>query len=109
METNKLETNNNKYTIDYFINLASSIPDEKWFIGDYMDTNDHSKKCWMGHINYKNGEYDSFTRIALIHNTARPSDINDGKSNIYNQETPKLRILAYLNDIKAKLIEKSLV
>lgn len=90
-----------KYTVLYYIEKFSAIPDEQWTESEY---NDGEKYCALGHC----GEIDSDSRtdesaaLDEIFNKydLRVSLVNDGKCAKYNQDTPKARILAALIDIR---------
>jgi len=105
-----------EYTVDYFLNKFSSIPEELWTWGNF-ELNGQS--CAAGHCgirdaNKLNAEANSlielFSKLKLspvfgvsfygnkLYDTV--AVINDGHCAEYNQETPKKRILAALNDVK---------
>lgn len=85
-------------TAEEFIAFFEAIPDEEWIIG--RSANDEGTKfCAIGHIMCKNSKSinalsNLFIELSLI------TWINDGFHPRYQQETPKARILAVLNDIK---------
>ena len=97
------------YTLDYFINKFSSIPDEKWCEGEY-DVG--YAKCAMGHCGYalekaianiSDGYSEESKALQKLFNktkTPAVEAINDGEYYQYQQDTPKERILAALNDLK---------
>lgn len=88
------------YTVDYFIEKFEKIPEDLWFMGDYFNENKTSF-CALGHCGCDGEEGDTMEGIALykLLNYDIP-EINDGEHNIYQQPTPKQRILAALYDIK---------
>ena len=102
-----------KYTVDYFIEKFSAIPDEKWIVGDYAD--DRGCCCALGHCGYRfiggsifnpvntggTDEGAALSRLFDEHHLSVPL-VNDQIEARYQQPTPKARILAALADIKAK-------
>lgn len=101
-----------QYTLDYFIDKFSKIPDEKWITGDWWDG---VGCCAGGHCGARTSstDVDEFNALGRFiydvygYSTGVP-DINDGKDTRYQQPTPKQRILAVLHDIK-KLNSEPLV
>jgi hypothetical protein len=94
-------------TLDDFIAFYSAIPAEQWCEGAYMD--DVGRRCALGHccVLHDGGLLDTFTpdiqRLAeLMHCTGELAGVNDGKHPKYPQPHPKLRVLAFLNDLKAE-------
>lgn len=103
------------YTTQYFIDKFTAIPEENWFVGNYVNPNNPNQCCALGHCNIRphndlffleskadlEGKYLNilFFKYLQINVTY----INDDKFRvIYKQSTPKARILAALNDIKTK-------
>lgn len=85
------------YDVDYFINKFSSIPEEKWCTDKFTD---HDKcYCALGFCGETDRSHteESEALILLIMNIV---PINDGGHPIYQQPTPKQRVLAALNDLK---------
>lgn len=107
------------YDVDYFISKFSAIPEDKWIIGALK--NQKGSCCALGHC----GAFYSFVEIEVEpSNEARalrrlfdviqlhPSHVNDDcydaydsgqrppQAALYDQPTPKARILAALEDIK---------
>ncbi len=97
--------------VEHFEKKFSNIPDEKWTTGDFK-SND-GKCCAYGHCGRLSfgDEYWTEESKALrgLFNQKYIAlgvlSINDVESVKYPQPTPKLRILAALNDIKRKLTE----
>jgi hypothetical protein len=95
-----------KFTVDYFINKFSAIPEELWCTNLFSDG---EKRCALGHCGQ---DLDTDTREGgalfnmIFHATnLGPEEINDGigfggERHPYQQPTPKQRILAALHDIK---------
>lgn len=101
-----------EYTVDYFIDKFSTIDSddigvgslcehcslyhcgvvEDVMTGNYLETEESIAlgKLINNHLN------DKYNEIGAVYN------LNDGHIVKYQQETPKERILACLNDIKAK-------
>ncbi len=129
LKTNNLTYFNMNYDVDYFLKKFEAIPEGLWYTGSFSDPNDATKCCAMGHctdeivenltgLNFMNRNTERMSLYKLgknlisIHPTGSECDviiphINDGKSTIYNQDTPKKRVLAALNDIK-KFLEPKL-
>lgn len=107
------------FDCNYFLNKFEKIPEHLWITGDWEK---NSKMCANGHCGVKNGNMnyesialnDLFKIIPLTVKDCfkhmfhldggcsyeRTVGVNDGYCNEYNQPTPRLRILAALNDIK---------
>lgn len=99
------------YTVDYFIEKFSSIPEEKWGTNKYFND---GKYCALGHCGCHEvvmpktiygsdkitAEGHHLTQLFLNTLTVSPITINDGNWERYPQPTPKQRILAALYDIK---------
>ena len=91
-----------EYTIDYFISKFESIPEEQWLAnGNYIDGN---KKCAYGHcgVDFNKPSEEADALHVLIRSRFMLSSVNDGGDYSYQQQTPKARILAALNDLKNK-------
>lgn len=96
---------------EYFIKKFEAIPEEKWITGTYINCREEC--CALGHCGerYNKSSFKAFetpesTSLAALFGeflSAYPSQVNDGDSKAYPQLTPKLRILAALSDIKAKI------
>jgi len=103
------------YTVDYFIDKFSKIPEDKWHAGGYWNTDACGNRmfCALGHC----GEYffdEGFGRQRMKTAESKAlwdlvyfslkliiQDINDAPYfPTYMQQTPKQRILAALYDIK---------
>lgn len=93
------------YTVDYFIEKFTAIPDEKWCCGHLLT--EDGRSCALGHCGVRietelierDSEagvlYDLFARV--LKETAVA--VNDGYVTIFGEPTPKARILAALNYI----------
>lgn len=92
-----------EYDVDYFIKKFEAIPEELWFVGDYI-SQCGTKRCAAGwcneHINIRNIESEKMAVVFEPLGRLVIANINDGKDERYQQPTPKQRILAALNDIK---------
>lgn len=94
-----------QYTIDYFINKFSAIPEKMWTIRTrgYDDNGPH---CALGHCDesWKRWGNKGAEETALIKifddDGLKIIRINNGDCPKYQQPTPKQRILAALHDIK---------
>ena len=118
-----MNTNSNSQrleNINFFIDMFSAIPDENWNTdGGYYKREDETKSCAcaLGHCmnldrNNWNDSGPFFNHRSVTAAKLRElfnnegsivTYINDYKSEAYPQETPKLRILAALNDLKNKI------
>ena len=98
------------YDVDYFILKFEAIPEERW-LSRHFRMGD--KACVMGHCDFYNKERDElerlfgtyshlFTPLNWLKNGNRWPEqaINNGDDPLYQQPTPKQRILAALYDIK---------
>jgi hypothetical protein len=116
------------YTVDYFLDKFSKIPESRWTTHVFSEKKFLStrKCCAQGHclplfvlketekkksINIRIDKYsihdfsEAFALIALfgqrnLTTSQRIANINNGSDIHYNQPTPKQRILAALRDIK---------
>lgn len=99
----------NKYTVDYFINKFSAIPECRWAVGEYSNRLTRNK-CALGHCGVTEPRLhtleadelqDLFDRTICMH----PIAVNDGSdkcASVYCLgRTPKQRILNALLLIKA--------
>lgn len=102
------------YTIDYFLDKFSKIPEELWCIKALQNFSEgFEQRCFIGWC-YPAGvdvEKQSEQGIYCEENMASArlftklkslrSEINNGEDPKYQQPTPRQRILAALRDIKA--------
>ena len=114
------------YTIDYFIEKFENIPNDKWCVGTFSEKSNKflglikaEKYCAQGHCGIKSKiQADLFVWGKPINELIEASvlyhmfggsnntksvyvaTINNGNHVQYQQDTPKLRILAALNDMK---------
>jgi hypothetical protein len=111
-----METSNliSMYTVDYFLNKFSAIPEDRWYIGDFSNE-DKNKFCALGLCGCDGGKriftgeasalYDLFK---VLHKSPfMVGRVNDGIDPNYQQPTAKQRIIAALYDIK-KMQQKQL-
>lgn len=95
------------YDKQYFIAKFSAIPDDQWCEDVLTDRQRH---CALGHcgVTHLSDEGVGLTDEAAALEGLLPwtkgessatGAINDGKHPLYQQETPKARILAALNDL----------
>lgn len=103
----------NQYDYDYFIQKFSAIPEERWTSGalfrDYENTACAIGHClpWGNHEAWK-AKHSEARALAKVlfgsdsdDSVGNIANINDGRFTGYPQHTPKARILAALNDVKA--------
>lgn len=96
-----------QFTVDYFINKFSAIPEDEWIIGK---TNNGNKMCALGFCQAREiggvvrlDDYPEALSLYRMFNKALGVpvfEINDGRDGRYRQPHPKQRILAALYDIK---------
>lgn len=108
------------YDVDYFINKFEAIPEDRWCMNEFRIG---SAKCANGHCGLTDEFQVTVESLALremflklpIHYlgsgykvdgaggkySINAAMINDGRVEEYRQPTPKQRILAALQDIKA--------
>lgn len=103
---------------EYFIRKFDGIPDEFWQVGSTSDL--HGKCCALGHCGmdsvkelFSDYNYESKALIKLFADSEKDTDmdgadwlvirVNDARTNRIHR-TPRARILAALNDIKAKCL-----
>lgn len=99
-----------KYTVDYFIDKFSKIPNKFWITGRFdAPTVDHVKHCVLGHCWRKVGgphtqESKALRNLFAEYFHTKPWMINDSRfsNNQFPQKTPRGRILAALKKIKKK-------
>lgn len=118
---NFTKTKNMKYTVDYFIAKFQVIPDKLWITNRLIRKRVFlpTKCCAQGfcltpeqrkgvnaggtHVSVNPFQLQEVVELAeLFGGSLRVSHINNGVDPRYQQPTPKLRILAALQDIKAK-------
>lgn len=96
-----------KYTVDYFIDKFEDIPEDNWVTGMTKDL--ELGCCVMGWCGgYFTDQTTGLIKILAGHMADTSNDfgrkyvyaINDGLLPIYQQLTPKRRILAALYDIR---------
>lgn len=95
------------YSVQFFIDKFSAIPEDRWVIGEFSDFSDNNNCCALGHCGVRNnmGTLEG-TALGKLFKILCPDDsfvaqVNDGEATQYGQQTPKTRILAALYDIKS--------
>jgi hypothetical protein len=93
-----------EYTIDYFIKKFEAIPEEKWTVKQYTDS--ENAHCALGHCGARG--YDIVTtieteeskelRYLFLRNGMNVAHVNDNET--FFRSTPKSRILKALYDFK---------
>lgn len=89
-------------TVNDFINFFEPIPEDKWCI--YQLENNAGQRCAMGHvlgggISRLNDDTRKLTH-GLFKIARNIIDVNNGVNRLYQQETPKQRVLSALYDIR---------
>jgi hypothetical protein len=95
-------------TLDDFIAFYESVPDSKWCNG----MGDGDAACAIGHL-CERGRDGFSIETPAVHKLEKllTTDriglyslalVNDGRNARYQQPHPKLRVLAFLNDLKAE-------
>lgn len=106
------------YDVDFFIQKFSDIPENMWCVMSRFKSHT-GQRCALGwcydsdidalrsELGYQNAQdkalYKIFETIKEY-----PAAVNNGLVESYQQPTPRLRILAALNDIKNKQLEQEL-
>ncbi len=92
------------YTVDYFIEKFSAIPETKWCIN--RRENDLGQRCAHGHC-YSGSVGENGSVEKALSKLSKElgykvglAPINNGDDERYQQPTPKQRIMAALYDIK---------
>lgn len=100
---------NKIYDVDFFIRKFERTPEQIWLVGDY--TNDEETQfCALGLCGARgfgwNDEARALHGLFMITfqniEEINIGKVNDGKCTLYQQPTPKARILAALYDIYEK-------
>jgi len=92
-------------TLQEFIDFFESIPEDRWCINKFVD--DDGRCCAAGHLGLRTSVGDTTARGVLrklllsINRRCSIAYINDGQNPDYQQDSPKKRILAFLNDCKS--------
>lgn len=103
------------YDLDYFIKKFEAIPEDRW--NDHTQYDEHNSTCCaFGHcatdLEEMNGAETPEGRALgnifreagfTTWNNLWVTDVNNGRSDKYKQQTPKQRMLAALKDIKQLL------
>lgn len=95
-----VEPRKTMYSVDYFLNFFSSIPEEKWMTGNWHNQ-DKTKFCALGHLggSAEKGHTRQAEDLSFIMGCS-VAEINDGNNDFYQQIHPKDRIIAALMDAK---------
>jgi hypothetical protein len=113
-----------QYDVDYFIRKFEAIPDSRWGVKRLWDGDGDEIRCAMGHCLDAFPMMEHTAQTIALRACFRPLvpicpmlppvpsqlvvfDVNNGDDVRYPQPTPKARILAALQDIKAKQQPKS--
>lgn len=96
-----------QYTIDHFIKKFEAIPEENWTTGKFINAS--GQKCALGHCmvddKLLSPEFHALREIFCSDKFVigtNIGDINDGNDDLFQQSTPKQRVLAALNDVKKR-------
>ena len=81
-----------KFTLKHFIRKFESIPEEKWFVGDFRDYQTGAK-CALGHCGVVGPEVDALQSIFAKYGTYAQS-IND-KEHILREKFPRVADVAH--------------
>lgn len=93
-----------EYTVQYFIDKFTAIPEELWFEEEFTNPANPEQHCAYGHCgcnpeSQENMEANSLDRLFRDHDL-NVALVNDGMSALFQQPTPKARILAALETFK---------
>lgn len=95
-----------KYDIDYFIKKFSKIPPKHWTDGEYVKLQTPKVRCALGHCNENHAiRTEESNALRSIFNASIQIPvgvINDTGGGLFEEKTPKARIMAALNYIKRK-------
>lgn len=94
-----------KFTIDAVINYCEQTREEEWMTG-VCRSKDQTKNCLLGHIFNMGKDEEESNDLLNWFESCIATDymffpVNDGTNPNYQQPTPRLRCLAYLNDLKS--------
>jgi hypothetical protein len=98
-----------EFTVQYFINKFEKIPEDKWCM--YERNSSKGQHCAHGWCSIGSEGFSPQERALMDIAKANPillqnchgfAPINNGHNPMYQQPTPKQRILAALYDIRAK-------
>jgi hypothetical protein len=87
-------------TLDDFIAFYESVPENKWCTGNYYEWQT-DRRCAVGHILHMEGAEFALSDL-IVGQRVSILGLNDGRNPRYQQPHPKLRVLAFLNDLKAE-------
>lgn len=87
-----------EFNFDEIIRYLESTTEDSWCT-DVVKTKD-GKNCLLGHLFDFGGNKVMDIFESLIATTFMFYPVNDGTNKMYQQETPKQRIIAYLKDIR---------
>lgn len=111
----------NLMDVNYFIKKFSAINDKNWIVNALSLPEDRDKRCSQGHcipksllskgaelweVKFVKENCVELYSLALLFSNdyvtgaGKVADINNGIAFEYKQKSPKLRILAALNDVK---------
>jgi|GEM_PF-3178160 len=94
-----------KYTVDFFIEKFSKIPEKNWIVGRLRDKSDPNKRCALGHCGMNPNSF-KHTLMSLslkeLFKCSSVIDVNDNCTGKYKYfgKTPKTRILKMLKNIR---------
>ena len=114
-----MKTQENKFTVDYFINKFEAIPEDRWCVNEFksgdkccaqgfcmsLDAINVVRESPLNIIEISRGypEWNSLITIfGVCYNNIVIASINNGNDPRYPQPTPKQRVLAALHDLKRK-------
>lgn len=94
-----------KLSLDSIIEYLEKTKEEYWYT-DYCRSQCGTKNCLLGHLfEYGGGERGQGSNFVDFFEEQYATSymffpVNDGKNPLYQQKTPKQRILAYLRDLR---------
>lgn len=86
-----------KETIQQVLDVITPIPEDKWTIKYHID--DKGRRCFYGHLNEINLNLSKKIREIGNNINLKFTSVNDGDDKKYQQNTPKQRVIAALNDL----------
>lgn len=99
-----MNTTEQKFDLEYFIDKFEAIPEDQWTTGEYI--NDDGCKCAYGHCGLRGSVSDTKESYALFNLDCNAKDsitcVNDNYNNSYIHlgSTPKQRVVNYLKSLR---------
>jgi hypothetical protein len=96
-----IEPAKSEYDVDFFIRKFEAIPDEKWCVGNYVRPD--GRRCAYGHCGASSGHEIADNKECRALGQILSGQVEEINNGNYEDRTgPRARILAALQDVKAK-------